>query len=157
MKSACNEGESMIAGLSKLQRRGLTCITGARGFKCLNEAATVAMSFPLEKQRLAKLFQRLCKRCGRGVNRSMKPCFHCEKKARDELKRTKSHKKTWERYKDDLLDGGVNYPASQQDLEKLESNYKHLRVAFHVYDRRGKSHNYFSDKKFFYSGENGRH
>jgi hypothetical protein len=148
VKSACNEGE-LNAGLTKLQRRGLTCLIGVGGLKCLKEAATVAMSFPLEKQRLAKLFQRLCKRCGRGVNRSMTPCWECEKKARTELKRTKSHKKTWQRYRDDLLDEGVSYPASQQDFEKLESNYRHLKVAFHVYDRRGKVTTIFQIKSFF--------
>jgi hypothetical protein len=139
----------MNTGLTKLQRRGLTCLKEVGGLKCLNEAATVAMSFPLEKQRLAKLFQRLCKRCGRGVNSSMAPCWECDKKAGMELKRTRTSKKTWERYKDDLLDEGVSYPATQQDFEKLESNYKHLKVAFHVYDRRGKVTTIFQIKKFF--------
>lgn len=137
VKAACVEGDFSI-GLTALQKRGLTCITGVGDKKCLKQSVCVALYFGEERDRLIKVRRKRCHVCGRGKQKERDPSSECRRTAESKLNQTRMLAATWEKYMDDIKDSGVNYPADQEDLERMELNYKSENIAFHVYDRRGR-------------------
>ena len=136
VKSACAGGDAKV-GLTQLQRRGVTSITLKNGVKCLKDSVCVSMNWPRVKEETSRMYRRSCNACGKGREKDRSACDTCVGKTSAWMTANRSKPKTWARFMNSVRDEGVNYPATQEDLETLEENYREQKVRFHVYDRRG--------------------
>ena len=110
VRASCSQGDG-VRGLKLLAKRGLTCFAGRRSDECLKDAVCVALNYDREFELQANLQRQDCSLC-KHTDNSL--CCNCAKIVKATMKRLRVKTETWDKYRAEIKDEGVCYPASDK-------------------------------------------